>query len=113
MLIMSLRGICPSDESRGIASGELLATASFDQTVRLWDTATGQPHGQPLQGHTGPVNDVTFSPDVSLLATASDDKTVGLWDVKPTDPSLVHQLTGHTDFVTGGLCQRSWTGPRG
>ena len=37
---------------RSAPTGELLATASDDHTVRLWDAATGQPHGQPLNGHT-------------------------------------------------------------
>ena len=60
--------------------GALLATASDDQTVRLWDTATGQPHGSPMGGHTDAVRGVAFSPDGALLATASDDETVRLWD---------------------------------
>ena len=33
--------------------GALLATAGADGTVRLWDTATGRPHGAPLTGHRG------------------------------------------------------------
>ena len=36
--------------------GTLLATASGDRTVRLWDAATGQPIGAPLTGHTGAVS---------------------------------------------------------
>ncbi|MCK9904122.1 hypothetical protein MXD63_29235, partial [Frankia sp. Cpl3] len=33
----------------------LLASASDDQTVRLWDPSTGQPVGTPLTGHTDTV----------------------------------------------------------
>ena len=40
--------------------GTLLATASWDQTVRLWDPATGQPVGDPLTGHTDGVTRVAF-----------------------------------------------------
>ena len=35
--------------------GKTLASGSDDDTVRLWDVATGRPIGQPLTGHTGAV----------------------------------------------------------
>jgi WD40 repeat protein len=80
--------------------GKLLATTSADQTLRLWDTATGKPHGERLTGHTDTVNRVAFSPDGALLATASSDRTLRLWDTatgKPHGPPL----TGHADRVIG------------
>jgi dipeptidyl aminopeptidase/acylaminoacyl peptidase len=65
-----------------------LATASYDNTARLWDAATGQ-EVQRLH-HDGPVNAVTFSPDGKQLATASDDKTARIWLWRPVD--LINQL---------------------
>ena len=41
--------------------GHRLASASNDQSVRLWDAATGQPLGAPLTGHIGSVSSVAFS----------------------------------------------------
>lgn len=54
--------------------GDLLASASKDNTVRLWiPSAKGE--SKTLKGHTAPVRGVSFSNDQTSLITASDDKT--------------------------------------
>jgi WD40 repeat protein len=85
--------------------GTLLATASADGTVALWDPATGQ-RTATLKGHTGPVRGVAFSPDGTLLATASDDRTVALWELDRR--AMVSQLALGTPVLAlawhaGGL----------
>ncbi|MFO0843155.1 MAG: serine/threonine-protein kinase [Gemmataceae bacterium] len=50
--------------------GALVATGSRDQTVRVWDPATGR-QLSCLTGHHGFVNGVAFSPDGRLLASVS------------------------------------------
>ncbi|KAL9584907.1 MAG: hypothetical protein Q9212_001841 [Teloschistes hypoglaucus] len=77
--------------------GQLLASASNDYTVRLWDAATGALRGS-LEGHTGWVSAVTFSPDGQLLASASHDQTVRLWDA--ATGALRGSLEGHTACVS-------------
>jgi WD40 repeat protein len=60
------------------SDGKLVASASWDKTVRLWNAASGQAHST-LEGHTDSVNAVAFSPDGKLVASASEDKTIRLW----------------------------------
>jgi WD40 repeat protein len=81
---------------------QLLASGSYDCTVRLWDTHTRECVAV-LEGHITWVNSVAFSPDSRLLASASGDRTVRLWDVvearKAKAASPVDVLRGHTDSV--------------
>jgi tetratricopeptide (TPR) repeat protein len=59
--------------------GRRLASASQDQTVRIWDSATGK-ELFALKGHAGIVSDVAFSPNGQRLASAGLDQTVRIWD---------------------------------
>src|SRR5439155_10029803 len=60
--------------------GSTIASGSEDQTVRLWDTATGQCL-QVLRGHTNRVYSVAFSPDGKIVGSGSPDGTIKLWNV--------------------------------
>jgi WD40 repeat protein/serine/threonine protein kinase len=68
--------------------GSLLATGSYDGTVRIWDVESGRQldvldHGQGVR-----VMDVAFHlRDSSMLATACDDGTLRLWTIDPTGRS--------------------------
>lgn len=75
--------------------GRVLATASYDNTARLWDLRDPThpvPLGKPLTGHTSWVTSAVFSPDGRLLATAGDDQTVRLWNV--ADPANASAVGG-------------------
>ncbi|KAF2623300.1 HET-domain-containing protein, partial [Macroventuria anomochaeta] len=56
-----------------------VASASSDNTVKLWDAGTGAEQ-HTLQGHSGQVSAVVFSRDGKTVASASWDNTVKLWD---------------------------------
>jgi WD40 repeat protein len=74
--------------------GQLLATASWDRTARLWDKRGKLV--QVLKGHQGNVYDVAFSSDGQLIATASNDRTARLWNKQG---NLVQELKGHQGSV--------------
>jgi centriolar protein POC1 len=56
-------------------SGNQIASASKDETVRLWsNTADGSSY--TLKAHNAAIRSVNYSNDGQLLLTASDDKTL-------------------------------------
>ena len=106
--------------------GTLLASASKDTTVRLWDVSTGTELSHLVRQHRLPVRCVTFSHDGKRIVTGSHDVTVRVWDVESVGSMggvrLHKGLVSHIAFsadgtriVSGGLDKtvRMWCAESG
>ncbi|EXA29912.1 Atypical/ALPHA protein kinase [Fusarium oxysporum f. sp. pisi HDV247] len=76
--------------------GKLIASGSYDHTVKIWNVATGKEE-RTLKGHTDLVNSVVFSNDGKLIASGSRDKTVKIWNVATGEEEQT--LDGHANSV--------------
>ena len=85
--------------------GTRIASVSDDQTVRLWNAATGESL-RTFDGHTDQLYTPRFTPDGRYLVTASQAGVVKVWDL---ETGGVRELRGHTDVVVGVALSRDAT----
>ena len=81
--------------------GALLASGSYDKTIKLWDMQTGG-IVRTFSGHSDRVYSVCISADSAMIASGSDDKTICLWNIQTgeccyiiSQPEEVH----HVNFL--------------
>ncbi len=65
--------------------GKTLATAGFDNTVRLWDAATRK-EIKKYEGHSKLVLAVAIAPDGKHILSGSQDNTAKIWDCPDLGP---------------------------
>jgi len=84
-----------TDDIWGVALSpdkSMLATASGDRNVSIWNVSTGQERLK-CSGHTDAVRCVCFSSNSSMLVSGSWDKAVKVWSTD--DGTLLANLDGH------------------
>ncbi len=77
---------------------KLVATASADHTVRIFDMKAFKPVQTLKDAHTDWVWDAQWSADSSMLATCSSDNTAKLWSVATGE--VMREYTEHSKTVS-------------
>lgn len=79
--VYTLQGHTQSVRSLAITpDGEILISGSDDNTIKLWQLATGE-ELCTLRGHSKTVSAIAISADGEILASGSEDKTIKLWEL--------------------------------
>ncbi|PIA65537.1 hypothetical protein AQUCO_00100792v1 [Aquilegia coerulea] len=78
----------------------ILASSSWDKTVRLWDVFEGKGAVETFP-HTHDVLTVVYRPDGKQLACSTLDGQIHFWD--PLDGVLMHTIEGRRDIAGGRL----------
>jgi WD40 repeat protein len=101
--LSAVTSVCFSPDGKRLASAggdgwDFQKNRPIAIEVKVWDAQT-RPEALSLQGHTGNVHRVCWSPDGKRLASASEDGTVKVWDGRTGQEQLT--LKGHQAWVFG------------
>lgn len=86
----------------------ILATASYDHTIRFWEAKSGRCY-RTIQYPESQVNRLEITPDKRYLAAAGNPH-IRLFDVNSTSPQPVMSYDSHTNNVmaVGFQCDGKW-----
>jgi WD40 repeat protein len=75
---------------------KLVATASYDKLIKLWDSETGK-EVRTLKDHTDAIYSLDFTPDGKRLVSAAADRTIKVWN--PESGERLFTLNEPTDAL--------------
>ncbi|MCU0425508.1 MAG: caspase family protein [Candidatus Kapabacteria bacterium] len=78
-------------------NGQLVASGSEDNTVKLWDVTTGKVV-RTLVAHRGYITALDFNAAGDQLVTAAKDNTIRIWDVRKG--TEIRTLPGHSFYAS-------------
>lgn len=81
------------------ATGEFVISGGDDNTLRVWEVATGRPYAE-LRGHSRPVQTCAIAADGSQVLSGGQEGEIKLWDLvdyRPAPHGIA--LAGHADAV--------------
>ena len=79
--------------------GNTVLSASWDGTIRLWNTITGEEciDRRIKDIHKGNIRVAAFRPDEKMIVSASDDRTLKIWSA--VNHRCLKTLRGHTGWI--------------
>lgn len=83
----------PEVDGRPASASYFIASGSDDDTVRIWDSRTGEELAL-LRGHNGPVEALSVDPVGEWVASGGEDGTLRFWKVNPGNREITHRQTG-------------------
>ena len=106
----SLLGHTGSVVALAFGANNLLASGSYDRTIRLWNVKSGEngaknaEDGAPLRGHAHWVMGLSFSDDGALLASASYDRYCNTLQHTATHCNTLQHTATHCNYALRGFC---------
>jgi WD40 repeat protein len=95
-----------------LVNADLLATCSYDKTIKLWNLKSNGELKKTFKGHTSCISSIVVLPSGDI-ATCSWDTTIKIWNTNTGEVKLT--LSAHNAKViclavlsNGDLCSGSW-----